>query len=326
MYGVTLLSMGKAVPKYSMTNDALSQFVDTSNEWIHSRTGIEKRYISQGETTTDLAILAAQEAIQKGGINPEQIGLIIVATISGDYLMPSTACRVQSAIGAKHATAFDLAAACSGFIYASKIAIDAIKLGSCEYALVIGAEVLSKTVDWKDRSTCVLFGDGAGAAIFQKYHKNNIINLYTESNGDLGECLMLPGMPMNNCFVQEPLNNPYMSMDGRAVYKFATTIVPLSIERVLTDTGYSLDDIDYFVLHQANERIMDSVAKKLAVPKEKFYKNLQHHGNTSSASIPMALYDLQEQLKSGDLIVLCGFGGGVTWGSMLLVWEDSNRS
>lgn len=323
MYGVKLLSMGKAVPNCSMANDDLCQFVETSDEWIKSRTGIGKRRISQGETTTDLAISAAKEAIKRGNIDPKQIGLIIVATISGDYIMPSTACRVQSAIGAEHATAFDIAAACSGFIYASKVAIDAIKVGSCDYALVIGAEVLSKTVDWKDRSTCVLFGDGAGAAIFQKYHKNNIINIYTESDGTLSECLTLPSIPLKNCLVQNEPKNPYMFMDGRAVYKFATTVVPMSIQRVLEGTEYHLEDIKYFILHQANERIMDSVSKKLDVPTDKFFKNLQEYGNTSSASIPMALYDLQEELEPGDPIILCGFGGGATWGSMLLIWDGS---
>ncbi|MEF9958836.1 MAG: beta-ketoacyl-ACP synthase III [Niameybacter sp.] len=321
MYGVKLLSMGKAVPVRHMTNDELTQFVDTSDEWIKSRTGIEKRHISTGETTTDLAINAAKEALERSGIDPRQIGLIVVATITGDYIMPSTACQVQAAIGAENATAFDIAAACSGFLYGAKLATDAVRVGSCEYALVIGAEVLSKTVDWEDRSTCVLFGDGAGAAIFQKHHKNNIINIYTQSNGGLSECLTLPSIPLKNCCVEQETRSPYMFMDGRAVYKFATTVVPMSIQRVLEGTSYTLDDIKYFILHQANARIMDSVAKKLEVPTDKFFKNLHEYGNTSSASIPMALYDLQEELKPGDPIVLCGFGGGVTWGSMLLVWE-----
>lgn len=321
MYGVKLLSMGKAVPARNMTNDDLSKIVDTSDEWIKSRTGIEERHISEGETTTDLAIAAAQEAIKNGGVDPRQIGMIIVATITGDYIMPSTACRVQAAIGAVNATAFDVAAACSGFVYGTKLATDAIRVGSCEYALVIGAEVLSKTVDWEDRSTCVLFGDGAGAAIFKKHHKNNIINIYTQSNGELSECLTLPSIPLNNCCVQSERISPYMFMDGRAVYKFATTVVPTSIQKVLEGTEYNIDDIKYFVLHQANSRIMDSVAKKLEVDSEKFVKNLQHYGNTSSASVPMALYDLQEQLAPGNPVILCGFGGGVTWGSVLLIWE-----
>ena len=309
MYGVKLLGVGKAVPKYCMTNEDMSKVVDTSDEWITSRTGISQRYLSTGESTTDLAVTAAKEALERANINASDIDLI------------SVACRVQAAIGAGHATAFDIAAACSGFLYGAKIGTDAIKAGSATNVLVIGAEVLSKTVDWTDRGTCVLFGDGAGAAIFSKHHKNHIINIYTESNGAGGHVLTLPGTSLKNCVVQEEPHSPYMYMDGRAVYKFATTVVPTSIEKVLEGTSYALEDIRYFILHQANSRIMDSVAKKLGVPSDKFFKNLNQYGNTSSASIPMALYDAVQQLNSGDAIVLSGFGGGLTWGSMLLTWD-----
>ena len=321
MYGVKCLGVGKALPKYCMTNEAMSKIVDTSDEWITSRTGIKQRYLSTGESTTDLAVTAAKVAIEKAHINASDIDMIIVATITPDYVMPSVACRVQAAIGAEHATAFDITAACSGFLYGAKIATDAIKVGSAAYVLVIGAEVLSKTIDWSDRGTCVLFGDGAGAAIFSKHHKNHIINIYTESNGVGGDVLTLPGTSLKNCVVQKEPLSPYMQMDGRAVYKFATTVVPNSIERVLEGTPYALEDIRYFILHQANSRIMDSVAKKIGVPSERFFKNLNHYGNTSSASIPMALYDVSQQLNPGDVIVLSGFGGGLTWGSMLLTWE-----
>lgn len=321
MYGVKLLSMGKSVPDYCMTNDDMATVVETSDEWISSRTGITQRYISKGESTTELAIAAAKEAVEKAGIEANEIDLIIVATITPDYVMPSTACQVQAAIGAGHATAFDLTAACSGFLYGAKVASDAIKAGSAKNALVIGAEVLSKTLDWTDRGTCVLFGDGAGAAIFSKHHKNNIINIYTESDGTSGNVLTLPGVNLNNCVFKEEPKSPYMYMDGRAVYKFATTVVPQSIEKVLEGTSFTLEDVKYFILHQANSRIMDSVAKKLGLPVDRFFKNLNKYGNTSSASIPLALYDVQERLNSGDKIILCGFGGGLTWGSMLLVWE-----
>lgn len=321
MYGVKLLGMGKAVPKYCMTNDEMAKVVETSDEWITSRTGISQRHLSTGESTTDLAVEAAQEALKNANIKASDVDLIIIATITPDYVMPSTACRVQAAIGAEHATAFDITAACSGFLYGAKIATDAIKVGSATNALVIGAEVLSKTVDWTDRGTCVLFGDGAGAAIFSKHHKNHIINIYTESNGVGGDVLTLPGTSLKNCITEEEPKSPYMYMDGRAVYKFATTVVPTSIEKVLEGTSYALEDIHYFILHQANARIMDSVAKKLGVPSERFFKNLNEYGNTSSASIPMALYDVQDKLNPGDAIVLSGFGGGLTWGSMLLVWD-----
>lgn len=321
MNGVKISGIGKAVPRYEMTNDNLSEIVDTSDEWIRSRTGIGSRYISTGETTTELAIQAGREACIQAGIEPGEIDLIIVATITPDYVMPSTACMVQDALGAIHATAFDIAAACSGFLYGARLATDAIRIGSAQHVLVIGAEVLSKTVDWQDRSTCVLFGDGAGAAIFSKNHKNNILSVYTESNGTGGKALTLPGRPLSNCFITKQEGHNYMYMDGKEVYRFATTVVPVSIQKVLDDASFTVDDIDYYILHQANARIMDSVASKLKVPKEKFFKNLDTHGNTSAASIPIALYDAAKAFKTGDKIILSGFGGGLTWGSMLLRWE-----
>lgn len=319
--GVKISGLGKAVPKYHMTNDNLAEFVETSDEWIRSRTGIGARYISTGETTTELAIEAGKEACEKAGIEPTEIDMIIVATISPDTVMPSTACMVQEALGATHATAFDLVAACSGFLYGARLATDAIQVGSASHVLVIGAEVLSKTVDWQDRSTCVLFGDGAGAAIFSKHHKNNILSVYTESNGAGGKALTLDGRPLQNCFVKEAKEMGSMYMDGKEVYRFATTVVPHSIQRALEGTAYGVHDIDCYILHQANERIMDSVANKLKVDKEKFFKNLMDYGNTSAASIPLALYDAAKTLKPNDKVVLSGFGGGLTWGSIVLLWE-----
>ena len=321
MNGVKISGLGKALPNNRMTNEDLAKLVDTSDEWIRTRTGIGSRHISKGETTTKLAVQAAKEAIEKADLDPLEIDLIIVATITPDYIMPSTACMVQEEIGADNATAFDITAACSGFIYGTKIAIEAIKVGSAKNVLVIGAEVLSRAVDWKDRSTCVLFGDGAGAAIFSKHEKDNIINLYTKSNGRKGNALTLPGRPLSNCHIENTTTLGYMTMDGQEVYRFATTVVPMSIQEVIKDTPYTLDEIDCFILHQANERIMDSVASRLKVPKEKFFKNLENYGNTSAASIPMALYDAASSLKTGDKVVLAGFGGGLTWGSILLCWE-----
>ena len=321
MIGAKVVGVGKAVPKKAVSNNDLSQFLETDDEWISSRTGIKNRYIATEESTTDLAIAAAKAAIAQGAIDPLAIDLIIVATITPDTVMPSTACMVQDAIGASHATAFDITAACSGFIYGSKVALDAIKVGSSQVALVIGAEVLSKTLDWEDRSTCVLFGDGAGAVIFASHHTNNILNIYSKSNGSGGTALTLGGRGTTNYFHQDEQTTPSIYMDGREVYRFATTAVPDSILTVLEGTGYTLEDIDYFVLHQANARIMDSVAKKLKVPNEKFFKNLSQYGNTSAASIPLALSELAPSLKKGDKVVLAGFGGGLTWGSMLLIWD-----
>ncbi len=324
MGNAKISGLGKALPKRIMTNDDLTAYVETSNEWIESRTGIRARHISETETTTELAIKASQEALQNAGIKGDEVGMIIVATISPDYVMPSTACLVQHAIGATEATAFDISAACSGFIYGVKLAVDALK-GEVEHVLVVGAEVLSKTVDWQDRTTCVLFGDGAGAAILSKNDSNNIISLSTGSDGEGGMALTLSGRMHDNCLSPKHTtldSKPQaLAMDGREVYKFATTIVPKSILQVISQSAYSIEEVDWFVLHQANTRIIESVAKKLGVPKEKFFTNLATHGNTSSASIPMALYDLKDQLKSGDKIVLSGFGGGLTWGSLLMIWE-----
>ncbi|MGL4345265.1 MAG: beta-ketoacyl-ACP synthase III [Cellulosilyticaceae bacterium] len=320
MSGVKITGVGKATPKTTITNDDLSRFMDTSDEWIRSRTGIGSRCISNGETTSDLAISAAREALADADIDPALIDRIIVATISPNYVMPSTACIVQSAIGAVNATAFDISAACSGFVFGARLATEAIMTGACKHVLVIGAEVLSKTVDWTDRSTCVLFGDGAGAAIFSYHHENHILKAYSGSNGDLGMVLTLPGKPLNNCLAHQEVDNPHMYMDGREVYKFATTVVPISIMKVLEDTPYTLDDIACVILHQANARIMDSVAKKLGTDSEKFYKNVHQYGNTSAASIPIALAEAKAKLKPGDKVILCGFGGGLTWGSMLIEW------
>ncbi|MGL6174442.1 MAG: beta-ketoacyl-ACP synthase III, partial [Cellulosilyticaceae bacterium] len=303
-----------------VTNDELSKKVDTSDEWIKSRTGISSRYLSQGETTTELATNAAKAALADGGIEPGEIDLIIVATITPDHVMPSTACLVQAAIGATNATAFDIEAACSGFIYASMIGTDSIKIGRNQTVLIIGAETLSKTVNWEDRSTCVLFGDGAGAVIYQKHHTNHIISIYSESDGTGGKALTLEGRKLNNLYVQNETPLDYMYMDGREVYRFATTVVPESINKVLEDTTYKVEDVDMFILHQANSRIMDSVAKKLNIDNSKFYKNLDKYGNTSAASIPIALSEAREFLKPGDKVILSGFGGGLTWGSMLLQW------
>lgn len=320
MNGVKITGVGKATPKKSITNNDLARFMDTSDEWIRTRTGIGSRHISEGESTAELATSAALAALEDADLDPRCIDRIIVATISGDYVMPSTACTVQHAIGAINATAFDIAAACSGFLYGARLATEAITVGACEHVLVIGAEVLSKTVDWDDRGTCVLFGDGAGAAIFSKHHKNHIMGVYSGSNGELGQVLTLPARAINNCLVKNEWASSYMHMDGREVYKFATTVVPQSIEKVLEGTGCVLEDVDYFILHQANARIMDSVAKKLNIHPDKFYKNLHEYGNTSAASIPIALAEVKTRLQSGDKIVLCGFGGGLTWGSMLIEW------
>lgn len=322
MIHIRVEGTGYCVPKSKVSNTDLSQYIDTTDEWISSRTGIKNRYISTGETATSLAISAAEQALLRAGVEANQIDLIVVATISPEYFMPSTACLVQKAIGATGATCFDLVAACSGFLYALKVASQGIKCGDYKKALVIGSEVLSKTLNWEDRGTCVLFGDGAGAAVLSESDSPGIISYYTESNGDGANLLSLKAKPNNNILYSEEADSPYMLMEGREVYAFATRIIPKCIEKVLKDTDYNIDDIAWFVLHQANERIVDSVAKKMNLPESKFYKNMHTYGNTSAASIPIALSELDHngQLQKGDLIILVGFGGGLTWGSTLIKW------
>lgn len=313
---------GHSVPQVQISNHELAQHVETTDEWISSRTGIKNRYISTGETATSLAISAAKEALGNANLKAEAIDLIIVATISPEYFMPSTACLVQAEIGAVNATCYDMSAACSGFLYAMKVASQGIRCGDYQKALVIGSEVLSKTVDWEDRDTCVLFGDGAGAAILGQSHEPGIINTYTASDGSGADLLSLKASKSKNLLHETDPGNPYMQMKGREVYSFAIKIVPKCIEKVLEGTEYSADDITWFVLHQANERIIDSVAKKIKLPKERFFKNMATYGNTSAASIPIALSELNQagKLKKGDLVILVGFGGGLTWGSSLIKW------
>ena len=313
---------GHSVPKVQVSNDELTQYVDTTDEWISSRTGIKNRYISTGETATSLAVSAAKEALHNANLKAEEIDLIIVATISPEYFMPSTACLVQAEIGAINATCYDMSAACSGFLYAMKVASQGIRCGDYKKAIVIGSEVLSKTVDWKDRDTCVLFGDGAGAAVLGQSDAPGIINNYTASDGRGADLLSLKGSQSKNMLHEAEAGNPYMQMKGREVYSFAIKIVPKCIEKVLEGTEYSAEDITWFVLHQANKRIIDSVAKKMKLPKERFIKNMDTYGNTSAASIPIALNELNKggKLKKGDLVVLVGFGGGLTWGSSLIKW------
>lgn len=319
---VRIEGTGHSVPKIQVSNMELTQYVDTTDEWISSRTGIKNRYISTGETATSLAISAAQHALDRAKIKAEELDLIIVATISPEYFMPSTACLVQNEIGAINATCFDVTAACSGFLYAMKVASQGIRCGDYNKALVIGSEVLSKVLDWEDRNTCVLFGDGAGAAVLSQSDLPGIINTYTGSDGGGANLLSLQTVSGNNILYETEDINPYMQMDGRAVYSFAIKIIPKCIEKVLEGTDYSVADVSYFVLHQANERIIDSVAKKIQLPSERFYKNMHAYGNTSAASIPIALSELDQsgKLNKGDIIILVGFGGGLTWGSTLIKW------
>ncbi|PHV70420.1 3-oxoacyl-ACP synthase [Sporanaerobium hydrogeniformans] len=319
MDGVKIIGVGKAVPKKTLTNEEIATFVETSNQWIKERTGIEERRIAIEETTTSLAVSAAKEAIDEAKIEAETIELVIVATASPDSVMPNTACLVADALGIKNATCFDLSAACSGFLYASEVACSMMRVGRYKRALVIGAETLSKVVDWEDRGTCILFADGAGATLYEGTNENKVLAFKTQSDGSGAKYLELSASYKANRFHQEEPQHPFIVMNGQEVYKFAVTKVPQNIKALLEETPYDVQDIDWFILHQANERIITSVAKKLGVAEEKFFKNIQHYGNTSAASIPIALKEAQNKLKKGDKVLLAGFGAGLTWGSMLFI-------
>lgn len=322
MYNSKIIAFDKFTPETIVTNDSLSKIVETSDEWISSRTGISKRCILKEGNTSLLATNVAKKLIEKSNTSIEEIGIIIVATITPDYLTPSTACIVQGEIGAKNAIAFDISAACSGFVYALSVADKFLKTGMCKKALVIGAEVLSKIVDWQDRGTCVLFGDGAGGILLEaSQEENSLMAEDLKADGESWQAITGGKVPLKNPFSsKEDEESFFMQMNGRDVFNFATKTVPKSIKEVLEKAGVGLEDIKYIVPHQANSRIVEVVAKKLGVSIEKFYLNLQDFGNTSSASIPIALAEMIEKnlVKKGDKVILTGFGGGLTWGSILI--------
>jgi len=316
-----IIGTGSFLPGTTITNQDLSGYMDTSDDWIFSRTGIRERKLAKTETTSSMAIEASIRAMENAGVKADEIDLIIVGTITGDYVTPSTACEVQAGIGAVNAIAFDVNAACSGFMYALNIADAYIKTGAHKTALILGVETLSKIMDWNDRSTCVLFGDGAGACIVREKDKG-IMGFDMGSDGKKGLVLACKNRDNNNILVENDKTPGYVKMEGQEVYKFAVTNVPESILKVLDRAGVAADEIKYFVLHQANIRILQSVAKRLQVKEDKFPMNLDHCGNISAGSIPILLDEMNQKgmLQPGDKIIMSGFGGGLTWGSVLLEW------
>lgn len=316
-----IIGTGSFLPKHIVTNHDLSQIMDTSDEWIQSRTGIKERRLVKEETTASMAIEASKNAIRNAGIQPEEIDLIIVGTITGDYVTPSTACEVQAGIGAAHAIAFDINAACSGFLFALTTAHMYLASGKYHTALILGVETLSKIMDWNDRSTCVLFGDGAGAAIVKR-DEVGLISYDQGSDGARGMVLAGRDRTNNNPLISTPMQPGYVHMDGQEVYKFAVTTVPQSIHKVLEEAKLQPDDIKYYVLHQANMRILQAVAKRLKVSVDKFPVSLDHCGNISAGSVPILLDEMNQKglLQKGDKILLSGFGGGLTWGSAVVEW------
>lgn len=316
-----IVGTGRCLPRTVVTNDDLGKIMDTSDEWISSRTGIRERHLVKEETTAGMSAEAAKKALEMAGMKAEEIDLIIVGTITGDYITPSTACEVQALLGAVNAMAFDINAACTGFMVAMNTANAYIRTGIYQNALVIGAEVLSRIMDWTDRKTCVLFGDGAGAAVL----KADNIGMLAYTQGAAGEKgMFLAGQSRlnNNPLVTNSQALSYIHMDGQEVYKFAVSTVPASIEKVLAEAGLEPTDIKYFILHQANLRILQSVAKRLKVEEDRFPISLDHCGNISAASVPILLDEVNEKglLQKGDKIVLAGFGAGLTWSACVMEW------
>lgn len=316
-----IVGTGSYVPEQIVTNDDLAKIVETNDEWIRTRTGIRQRRIATSEGTSDLAAKAAERAIEQAGIKPEEIDLIILATSSQDYCFPSGACEVQGRVGAVNAVCYDLSAACTGFVFALNTAQAFIQSGVYRTALVVGSEVLSKLIDWKDRSTCVLFGDGAGAVVVRA-DETGILGFQMHSDGTKGNVLTCGARSNGNFLMNQKPELSYMTMDGQEVFKFAVKKVPEVISQLLEKTGTPIEEIRYFVLHQANYRIIESVAKRLKVGMEKFPANMEYYGNTSGASIPLLLDEMNraEKLNPGDKIILSGFGGGLTWGATLIQW------
>lgn len=316
-----IVGTGSYLPDLIVSNDDLANIVDTNDEWITSRTGIKERRLVKEETTVMMAAKAASLAMKDGRINPEEIDLIILATMTPDKLMPSGASQVQNEIQAVNAVAFDINGACSGFLFALNTAHAYIKSGMYKNALVIGSETLSKIIDWKDRKTCVLFGDGAGAVVV-KEDTIGIDEIIMGSDGKKGNVLSCDDKSNQHPFIEESSTNEFIQMDGQEVFKFAVKKVPETIEKLLIKSESKIEDIKYFVLHQANKRIIQSVGKKLKVSEDRFPMNLARYGNTSAASIPILLDEInrKEMIKKGDKIILSGFGGGLTWSAVEMTW------
>lgn len=313
---------GSYAPSKVWDNHDLSKMVDTNDEWIRERTGVVRRHIiTEEDTTVSMAARAANAALENGNMKPEEIDLIIVSTISSNIILPCAACDVQKEIKAVNATCFDLNAACTGFVFAYNTAQAYIASGNYETVLIIGSESLSNLTDWSDRGTCILFGDGAGAVILKR-SEGILYPVVSHSDGTKGKaltCDSLHGREREAQFVQ---SNTYMNMDGQDVFKFAVKKVPESIRKLLERADVRIEDIDWFILHQANKRIVEAVAKRLQTAIEKFPMNLEEYGNTSSASIPILMDEMNRKgmLKGGQKVVLAGFGAGLSWGASLLEW------
>ena len=319
------MGTGSYVPEKVLTNDDLSKIVETNDEWIRTRSGIrERRIASEEEATSDLAYRAAERAIEDAGINKNEIELVIVATMSPDHITPSTAAIVQDKLGIS-CGAFDVGAACTGFIYAYTVGCSFVKSGIYKKVLVVGAETMSRIIDWQDRATCVLFGDGAGAVVLGEVETGGFEAAHLVADGS-GACdIIIPAGGSRKPADKEAIKNRdvYFKMKGSDVFKFAVRAFPETVENVMGQKGITADDVDLYIPHQANIRIIESIAKRFKQPVEKFYVNLDKYGNTSGASIPLALDEANKEgrLRKGDKIIAVGFGGGLTYGSVLFEWS-----
>jgi 3-oxoacyl-[acyl-carrier-protein] synthase-3 len=316
---VTITGLGAYAPERVITNDELAQMVDTSDEWIVERTGIrERRIAADSEALSDLSLPAARQALEQAGSDGTDIDLLIVATVTPDMMFPSTSAILADQLGATEAAAYDLSAGCTGFMYALAQAYGMVAAGLSRRALVVGGDVLSRILDWSDRSTVVLFGDGAGAVVLERSEDAGFLAFELGADGGGGEHLWLPGSGSRK--FEEP--DKFVKMNGREVFKFATRVLVQSGEAVLAQCGSSIDDVDVYIPHQANVRIIDHATKKLGIPSERVVINVDRFGNTSSGSIPLALADAQEdgRLRKGSLVLMTGMGAGLTWGSALMRW------
>ncbi len=316
-----IIGYGHYVPSKVLTNDDLSKMVDTNDEWISTRTGIKQRNISEGELTSDLALNAAKMALKTAGITAEEVDLVVLATVTPDNTTPATAAKISARLGVKTGTpSFDISAACSGFVYALTMADNMIRLGQIKTAVVIGAETLSNITDWTDRNTCVLFGDGAGAVVIRGYESTGSI----KESGIFATKIYSDGTKFDslktNGGVSISKTAGFVEMDGKEVFKYAIGSLCQGAETVMNMCGVKAEDIDWLLPHQANIRIISGVGQKLGIPEEKVVVNLQNHGNTSAASIPLALSEYVEsgKIKKGDLVVLTAMGAGFTWGGVLV--------
>ncbi len=318
---IGITGLGTHVPERVLTNDELAAMVDTSDEWIRERTGIRERRIAKDdEALTDIALPAARAALEDAGVDPADVDLLVCATVTPDMMFPTSSALLADTLGMPRAAAYDLLAGCTGFVYAIAQAYAMLASGLARRALVVGGDVLSKILDWEDRSTLVLFGDGAGAVVLEPVDRGGFLGFELGADGGGGENLWYPGSGSRK------FENPssYVKMNGRAVFKFATRIMVYSAEQILAECGKRVEDVDVYIPHQANKRIIDYAVAKLRIPPEKTVVNVDRYGNTSSGSIPLALTDARAEgrLRDGALVLMTGMGAGLTWGSALIEWTN----